>query len=404
MAFENNLTPFQINFYPTSFGADTLLNGGIKNFKYYSLCDKWAYYPADLSTYVPSIIGSGFVGSLNQTTIPNSLFDGSINQVPVSTGLNLKDSLTILNNGQLTTQQSSSGLVNLTSPLIDYTIINTSGNTDSFLGILNGFGIPLTTSSLNKWNFTPSEGGYKDSAIQGMSASTYLLLSVNKSYVSIANGNTVKIELPTNPGYGADSLVQMYGTQVNTNQNLSYYDVNNWDTSSDLLNVFNDNKAVLLFSPQIDAAANGTTWDNGYSSSNLSPYSVNGKPLATYYNPSSLTYTSSKSVGAYFVGSNIAIIWEPTFVTGFDLATGKTSMNITQENKVFKNYFSFNALINVNKFYNSLNNSFNPNYKVRLDTMLVWDESNNLLGVGVFNKPLEHGAGDQFISQINLYI
>jgi hypothetical protein len=36
--------------------------------------------------------------------------------------------------------------------------------------------------------------------------------------------------------------------------------------------------------------------------------------------------------------------------------------------------------------------------------MLVWDESNNLLGVGVFNKPLEHGAGDQFISQINLYI
>jgi hypothetical protein len=182
MAFENNLAPFQINFYPTSFGADTLLNGGIKNFKYYSLCDKWAYYPADLSTYVPSIIGSGFVGSLNQTTIPNSLFNGSINQVPVSTGLNLKDNLTILNNGQLTTQQSSSGLVNLTSPLIDYTIINTSGGTDSFLGILNGFGVPITSSSLNKWNFTPSEGGYKDSAIQGMSASTYLLLSVIINY------------------------------------------------------------------------------------------------------------------------------------------------------------------------------------------------------------------------------
>ena len=74
-----------------------------------------------------------------------------------------------------------------------------------------------------------------------MSASTYLLLSVNKSYVSIANGNTVKIELPTNLGYSADTLVQMYGTQVNTSQNLSYYDTNNWDTSSDLLNVFNDN-------------------------------------------------------------------------------------------------------------------------------------------------------------------
>ena len=170
------------------------------------------------------------------------------------------------------------------------------------------------------------------------------------------------------------------------------------------LNLFNDNKAVLLFSPQIDSSINNTGWDVGYSSSNLSPYSSSNKQLATFYNPSNISYLSSNAVGVYFVGSNIALIWEPTFVSGFDLATGKTSRNITFENKVFKNYFSFNALINVNKFYNSNNNSFSPNYQVRLDTMLVWDDTNNLLGVGVFNKPLLHGPGDQFISQINLYI
>jgi hypothetical protein len=126
--------------------------------------------------------------------------------------------------------------------------------------------------------------------------------------------------------------------------------------------------------------------------------------LATYYNPSNITYPASNSVGVYFVGSNIAVIWEPSFVNGFDLATGKTNRNITLENKVLKNYFSFNSLITVNKFYNSLNGSFSSNYKVRLDTMLVWDDANNLLGVGVYNKPLLHGAGDQFITQVNLYI
>lgn len=403
MAFENNSIPFQISFYPTSFGANTLLNGGITNFKYYTLCDKWAYYPATASNYVPSVVGSTFVGLFQQSAVPNSLFNGSINQVPVSSGLEIKDNLVLVNNGELSTQKLSSGISNFTYPVLDYQIIDTTGNTNSFLGVLNGFGIPLTPSSLNKWNFTPDTGGYKNSAVEGMSANTYLMLSFNKDYCSIANGNTVKIEIPIDLAGTGDTLVQMYGTQVDTGQNLSFYDSNYWDTSADILNVFNDNKAVLLFSPQIDTAANGATWDTGYNSSNLSPYSSNGKPLATYYNPSGAV-VRSKSVGAYFVGSNIAVIWEPTFVDGFDLSTGKTSRNITLENLVFKNNFSFNALITVNKFYNSSNTSFSSNYKVRLDTMLVWDEADNLLGVGVFNKPLLHGAGDQFITQVNLYI
>lgn len=403
MAFENNLAPFEINFYPTSYGANTLLNGGIQNFKYYSLCDKWAYYPANSSNNVPSVVGSTIVNGNTQTTVPNSLFNGSINQVPVSNGLTVKDNLVLVNNGNLSTQKIASGINNWTYPVLDYQIVDTSGYTNSLLGVLNGFGIPLSTASLNKWNFTPSQGGYKDSVVNGMSANTYLLLSFSKDYSSIANGNTVKIELPIDLAATGDTLVQMYGTQVDSGLNLSYYDSNYWDTYPEIINLFNDNKAVLLFSPQIDTAANGVSWDTGYNSSNLSPYSTNGKPLATYYNANA-TPNASKSVGAYFVGSNMAVIWEPTFVSGFDLSTGKTSRNITIENLVFKNNFSFNALITVNKFYNSLNNSFNPNYKVRLDTMLVWDDANNLLGVGVFNKPLEHGAGDQFIAQVNLYI
>lgn len=403
MAFENNSVPFQISFYPTSYGANTLLNGGIQNFKYYSLCDKWAYYPANLSTLVPSIAGSGVVNGLSQTTIPNSLFNESINKVPVSFGLNIKDDLVLVNNGALNTEKVSSGIVNWNYNLLTYQIISTTGNTDSFLGILNGYGIPLTNSSLNKWNFSPSNNGYKDSAVQGMSANTFLLLSFDRNYSTIANGNTVKIEIPIDLGATGDTLVQMYGTQINSGQNLNYYDSNYWDTSSEIINLFNDNKAILLFSPQIDSAINGASWDTGYNSSNLTPYTTNGKPLATYYDPNGLG-AYNKAVGVYFVGSNNAIIWEPTFVQGFDLSTGKTSRNITLENLVFKNNFSFNALITVNKFYNSLNNSFSPNYKVRLDTMLVWDDANNLLGVGVFNKPLEHGPGDQFIAQVNLYI
>lgn len=403
MAFENNAIPFQITFYPTSFGTNTLLNGGIKNFKYYSLCDRYAFYPANQSNYVPSLVGSATFNGFNQSVIPSALFNDSINKVPVSFGTNIKDDLTIVNDGTLSIKEVSSGFVNYTSALVDYSIINTSGNTDSFLGVLNGFGIPLTTSSISRWNITPTSGGYKDSAVKNMSASTYLLLSVNKDFCSIANGNTVKVEIPVFSG-GSDVPVQMYGTQLNTSQNLSFYDTNYWDTSPEVINLFNDNKAVLLFSPQIDSSINNIGWDVGYSSSNLSPYSSSNKQLATFYNPSNISYLSSNAVGVYFVGSNIALIWEPTFVSGFDLATGKTSRNITFENKVFKNYFSFNALINVNKFYNSNNNSFSPNYQVRLDTMLVWDDTNNLLGVGVFNKPLLHGPGDQFISQINLYI
>lgn len=401
MAFENNSIPFQINFYPTSYGTNVLLNGGIKNFKYYSLCDKWAFYPANLSTYVPSIVGSSYIGAFNQSTIPNTLFNDSINKVPVSSGLNVKEELVLVNNGELNTEQINGGIINWSYPYLDYQVISTSGSTNSFLGVLNGFGVPLTNSSLNNWNLTPSEGGYKNTAVQGMSANTYLLLSFDKDYSAIANGNTVKIEIPIDLAATGDTLIQMYGTQTNIGQNLGYYDLQNWDTSPTLLNLFNDNKAVLLFSPQIDTATNGVTWDTGYSSSNLSPYSVNSKPLATFYDSGTGT---SKSVGAYFVGSNIAVLWEPSFVQGFDLSTGKTSRNITLENKVFKNNFSFNTLITVNKFYNSLNNSFNSNYKVRLDTMLVWDDADNLLGVGVFNKPLEHGSGDQFIAQVNLYV
>lgn len=403
MAFENNSLPFQITFYPTSVGSNVLLNGGITNFKYYSLCDRYAFYPANESDYVPSLVGSATFDGFNQTVIPSTLFNNSINKVPVSIGTNVKDNLTIVGDGNLSTKEISSGFINYPSPLVEYSIINTSGNTDSFLGILNGFGIPLTSSSINKWNFTPDLGGYKDSAVKNMSASTYLMLSVDKDFCSIANGNTVKVEIPVFSGSG-DVLVQMYGSQLNTSQNLSYYDSNNWETSPEILSLFNQNKAVLLFSPQIDNSQNGVSWETGWSTSNLSPYSSSNKQLATYYNPSNISYTSSNAVGVYFVGSNIALIWEPSFVSGFDLSTGKTSRNITLENKVFKNYFSFNALINVNKFYNSINNSFNPKYQVRLDTMLVWDETDNLLGVGVFNKPLLHGPGDQFISQINFYI
>ena len=379
------------------------MNGGIKNFKYYSLCDKWAFYSSGVSELVPSLVGGNSVEGFIQNVIPNSLFNGSINEVPVSSGFEIKDNLILLNDGQLSTQRVTSGFNNWSYAVLDYSLISVSGYSDTSLGVLNGFGIPLTTSSLNRWNFTPDQGGYKDSAVQGMSANTYLLLSLNKDYCTIANGNTVKIEIPIDLAATGDTLVQMYGTQVNTNQNLSYYDTNYWDTSAEILSVFNDNKAVLLFSPQIDSSENGVSWDTGYSSSNLSPYNTNGKPLATYYNPNGST-VYSKSVGAYFVGSNLAVIWEPTFVQGFDLSTGKTSRNITLENMVFKNNFSFNALITVNKFYNSLNNSFTTNKKVRLDTMLVWDDNNNLLGVGVFNKPLEHGAGDQLIAQVNLFI
>ena len=32
MAFQNNLIPFQVDFYPTTVGATTLLNGGISKF------------------------------------------------------------------------------------------------------------------------------------------------------------------------------------------------------------------------------------------------------------------------------------------------------------------------------------------------------------------------------------
>lgn len=404
MAFENNLAPFEIKFYPTTLGANTLLNGGISQFKYYSLCDRYAYYPANESTLVPSIVGSTIVLGKTQTTIPNELITSPINQVPVSSGVNVKEPLTLIGNGNLNVEQLSSGLINYTSPIIDYSIINTSGGTDSLLGILNGFGFPLTTSQLNKWNFTPTEGGYKDSAVRGMSANKYLMLSLSKDYSSIANGNTIKLEIPIFSGGVGNILVQMYGSQLNSSQNLSYYDSNYWETSTEINSLFNNNKAILLFSPQIDTAQNGVGWDVGYSSSNLSPYSFSNKQLGTYYNPSNGSYTSSNAVGAYFVGSNIAVIWEPTFVSGFESSTGQTARNLTIENKVFKNYFSFNALITVNKFYNSLNNSFNPKYKVRLDTMLIWDDANNLLGVGAFNTPLLHGAGDQFISQINLYI
>ena len=401
MAFENNLAPFEIAFYPTSFGANTLLNGGITKFQYYSLCDRYAFYPADLSTLVPSLVGSTIVLGQTQTTIPNSLFNGSINQVPVSSGVNVKDKLMLVNDGALTTQKLSTGLVNFTYPLLDYQLIDTTGYTNSLLGVLNGFGIPLTSSSLNKWNFTPDEGGYKNSAVEGMSATTYLLMSFSKDYSSIANGNTIKLEIPIDLAGTGDTLVQLYGSQINSGQNLQFYDSNYWETYPEILNLFNDNKAILLFSPEIDTAPNNVNWSTGYDSSNLSPYSMSNKPLATYYNPNG---TPSKSVGVYFVGSNIAILWNPTLVQGFNLSSGKNSRNITLENMVFKNNFSFNALITVNKFYNSLNNSFSPNYKVRLDTMLVWDDANNLLGVGVFNKPLEHGAGDQFIAQVNLYI
>jgi hypothetical protein len=403
MAFQNNALPFEISFFPTSVGANTLLNGGINKFKYYSLCDRYAYYPSNETNYVPSLVGSAAFDGFYQSVIPNELFNGSINQVPVSIGTNTKDTLSLVGDGVLSTKKVSSGFVNYGYALIDYSLINKSGTTNSFLGTLNGFGFPLTSSVADKWNFTPDQGGYKDSAVSGMSNNDYLLLSVNKDFCSIANGNTVKIEIPVNYGSG-DTLVQMYGTQTNTGENLSSYDLRDWDASPEILTLFNNNKAVLLFSPQIDSSIDGVSWDTNYSSSNLSPYTSQSKPLATYYNPSSTTYSRSNAVGAYFVGSNIAVIWEPSFVSGFDSATGKTSRNITLENKVFKNYFSFNALITVNKFYNSINNSFTPNYQVRLDTMLVWDDANNLLGVGVFNKPLLHGPGDQFISQINLYV
>ena len=403
MAFQNNLIPFQVDFYPTSVGASTLLNGGISKFKYYSLCDRYAYYPSDESQFVPSLVGSATFNSFTQTIIPNELMNDSINKVPVSSGTNIKDDLYLVGDGTLNTSKISSGFLNYNSALIDYNLISTTATTNSFLGVLNGFGFPLTSNVANKWNFTPSQGGYKDSAVSGMNTSNYLMLSVNKDFCSIANGNTVKIEIPVSSGSG-DTLVQMYGSQINTGLNLSTYDINDWDTSPEMLSLFNNNKAILLFSPQINVAQNGVTWDTGYVSSMLSPYSSSNKPLATYYNPSNITYPASNSVGVYFVGSNIAVIWEPTFVNGFDLATGKTNRNITLENKVLKNYFSFNSLITVNKFYNSSNTSFSSNYKVRLDTMLVWDEADNLLGVGVFNKPLLHGAGDQFITQVNLYI
>ncbi len=225
MAFENNSIPFQISFYPTSFGANTLLNGGIQNFKYYTLCDKWAYYPATVSNYVPSVAGSTFVGAFQQSAIPNSLFNGSINQVPVSNGLAVKDNLILVNNGALNTQKLTSGIINYTFPVLDYQVIKTTGGTNSFLGVLNGFGIPLTPSSLNKWNSTPENGGYKNSAVEGMSASTYLMISFNRDYCSIANGNTVKIEIPIDLASTGDTLVQMYGTQVDTGQNLSYFHI-----------------------------------------------------------------------------------------------------------------------------------------------------------------------------------
>jgi hypothetical protein len=149
--------------------------------------------------------------------------NSSINQVPVSSGTNFKDELFLVGDGKLNTSKISSGFLNYNSALVDYNLISTTATTNSFLGVLNGFGFPLTSTVANKWNFTPSQGGYKDSAVSGMNTSNYLMLSVNKDFCAIANGNTVKIEIPVNSGSG-DTLVQMYGSQTNTGLNLSSYD------------------------------------------------------------------------------------------------------------------------------------------------------------------------------------
>ena len=77
MAFQNNALPFEISFFPTSVGANTLLNGGINKFKYYSLCDRYAYYPSNETNYVPSLVGSAAFDGFYQSVIPNELFNGS---------------------------------------------------------------------------------------------------------------------------------------------------------------------------------------------------------------------------------------------------------------------------------------------------------------------------------------
>ncbi len=255
--------------------------------------------------------------------------------------------------------------------------------TDSLVNLFYTFGLPLTTSQLlNYSNKTFGQGGFVDTAISGLSATTILVIGIDSSkYGEMIDGKTLKISLPTtNGGY------DIYSTFQNTGVSAKLQDANYYDTSTSTASI--GNNIAFLFADNIMRPNGGDStlsWSTGYNA--VKPFTSGQKRQYNLTTNTNIAQYADTCVGVAYLDKGFIVITNPTIVNAFS-TTASTATTVTFNSISTQVFQTITCIANRGEFGTSTNPTFSKGDIPRISELALYDDLGNMIAYAKTDRQL----------------
>lgn len=344
---------------------------------------------SDANYYAANILTTGEVPSDGGTLGANGV---TSNSVPQNTSI--KSFLVVNSTGSLrkSVEQQSTGVTIsydtigetvITGTNVTQNVINrTDFNTDSLVNLYYSFNLPLNSTDDYKFTgLTQTYGGFSNTGLSGMAATTILAIAVNNTqYGELIDGKSIKLEMVTTGG-----TVTIYSTFQNSGISPTVLDTSYSDPAPTTTN-FGSNIAFLV-SDNI-RKPNGDTslsWATGYGT--VKPFSLNGKKLYNLTTNSNLSQTADTVVGIAYLDKGIFVITNPTIINSYNVTTGVTTVTLDSVSTSVQQ--NITCIAERGEFGVSTNASFKTGDVPRISEVGLYDADNDLIALAKFDRHVE---------------
>ena len=384
----------------TPIGRERLISSNGTLITKFSLGDSDANYNAVLPLTIGTIPSMG--GDLTSSSgVTSNTVTSDVrlnNQLYASNGSFFKNveagSSRVVKSFEELGQDSLSGN-NMTYNLVARTAITT----DPLVNLYQSFKLPISSSDDLKYtNSTLSQGGWKDTALEGLAATEILVVGIpDANYGDMLDGKQVMLSISGVTG----GTYNIYSTFQRKQGNVSVEDNRYTETSSQTAK-FAPNYA-FLFSDQIKRPNGDVTksWATGFGT--LRPFSANGKQRYNLTTNNTLGLSADTAVGIAYLDKGFVVITDPTIVSDFN--TGYTTANIVTYNSVSSIVNQeITCIASRGQFTRSNNPTYSDGDTPRISELGLYDNSGNLIAYGKTNTHIEKTGNELKVFAVRINI
>ena len=281
------------------------------------------------------------------------------------------------------------------------TIVKSATTTDSLVNLIQSFKLPTSSSAELKYTTTPfANGGWADTALSGLGASTVLAVGVPEAYYGdMLDGKEISLTLSGTTG----GTYTIYSTFQRKSGNISLDD-NAYTETSSQTTAFAPNYA-FLFSDQIKRPNGDPTksWATGFGT--VKPFGGNGKMRYNLTTNNSLSLSADTAVGVAYLDKGFLVITDPTIVndvsTAFSATTGN-SVTFGSVSSVVNQEITCIALRG--EFVRSNNPTFADGDTPRISEIGLYDNNGNLIAYGKTDQHITKTANELKVFAVRINI